>query len=153
MVFFGDRICFGFGVCLTDGLFGCWFSLFYKEWCFTLVVCSLTEGSNSIRSCRFYHSSPGRLRRMRDWGPYTLLRNHPYPEPRTAWFTACGGVDSAAAGLQGYSLCNSGAVACRHFDISFGCFVFRLVSLAFQSGCLAYIACFSFVLMEKRRRL
>ena len=32
---------------------------------------------------------------MRDCGPYTLLKNHPYPEPRTAWFTACGGVITA----------------------------------------------------------
>ena len=34
-------------------------------------------------------------------------------------------------------------VACPHFDISFGCFVFGLVSLAFQSGCWAMVVRFS----------
>ena len=42
------------------------FFVFYKELCFAFGFRSLTEGLNSIRSCRFYHSSRGRLRRMRD---------------------------------------------------------------------------------------
>ena len=66
--------------------------------------------------------------------------------------SAAAGLIIAAAGLQGYSLCNSGAFACRHFDVVFGGFVFGLVSLAFQSGSWACVVCFSFVLMEKRRR-
>ena len=39
----------------------------------------------------------------------------------------------AAAGLQRYRIPVSGAVVRRHFDSLFGCFVFGLVSFAFQS--------------------
>ena len=39
----------------------------------------------------------------------------------------------AAAGLEQYRQLNSGAIANRHFDVRIGCFVFGLVSFAFQS--------------------
>ena len=39
----------------------------------------------------------------------------------------------AAAGLQRYRIPVSGAVVRRHFDVRIGCFVFGLVSFAFQS--------------------
>ena len=42
-------------------------------------------------------------------------------------------VDWAAAGLGQYRNPVSGAVANRHFDFLFGCFVFDPVSFAFQS--------------------
>ena len=39
--------------------------------------------------------------------PYTLLRDHPYPEPRTAWFIAAAGYQ-AAAGYRDLVWCESG---------------------------------------------
>ena len=47
-------ICFGFGVCLTDGLFGCWFSLFYKEFCFAFdVYIGFTNGEYHVARADF----------------------------------------------------------------------------------------------------
>ena len=93
-------ICFGFGVCLTDGLFGCWFSLFYKEFCFAFdVYIGFTNGEYHVARADFIAPCGGTKgqgrRTLRE--PFLL-----YPEPRKRGSVdsnsltqgnRCGGVD------------------------------------------------------------
>ena len=71
----------------------------------------------------------------KEWGRRDL-RIPPSPPsglpPFQPWGIAAAGY-WAAAGLQGCRIPVSGAIARRHFDVVFGCFVFGSVSFAFQS--------------------
>ena len=105
-------------------------------WAFVL---AFLNAEYRIALVDFICSSRGRLKRDRGFAnPLSLSNTSPDPfgDPLRRGITATA-VDRDI-GFR-YPV----QTVCLHFDMTFGCFVFGLVSLAFQSGCPACIVRFS----------
>ena len=96
---------------------------------FALVVCIVfSNGEYHIVCVDFICSSRGRLKRDRGFAnPLSLSNTSPDP-----WGIRCGGEMYAAAVDRDLVSLYPVQTVCPHFDISIGCFVFGLRSLAFQ---------------------
>ena len=102
----------------------------------------LHQGGIPHRMCRFYCclAAHQRTRKKDSAEPsFPILWTPPHPPG----VIRCGGALLLPRVWGNIGSCIQVQVAYRHFDISFGCFVFGLRSLAFQSGCWAGIARFS----------
>ena len=99
-----------------------------------------------MQLCRFDSFTPRgggqreRRRTLRSPSPFSPT---PLNGTTLAWFTACGGDITANRVAYTNIVCAIPVqVAHRHFDISFGCFVFGLRSLAFQKISLGWYRTF-----------
>ena len=117
------------------GLSNCvcgFFLLFYKESAFGFGISFwLHQRGIPHRMCRFYYclAAHQRTRKKDSAEPsFPILWTPPHPPGGIR----CGGKMYAAAVDRDIGSCIQVQTAYPHFDISFGCFVFGLRSLAFQ---------------------